>query len=661
MTGKAIPMMLVGDEKIRKQQALSKLTTASLRDCKVSIIDSTTLINLCPKLREIDLRANLLSTWENLYNLGKSIPTLRILNISENILEPLTETLANQYMNCFPELRTLIISHTTLSWSSLTLLYKLCPNLEELHACHNQITTLVSQPAYRDTITNTIHIPSTTDSFINNNYFPKLKVLNISDNPIKEWGQIYSLSYLSSLQWLLINDCHITDIWIDCPNELPFTNENIVLPFNKLEQLSITGNKFSSLYTIDALDSFINLINLRLTHTDLTMNTTTLITNHYHNNNTSSFSSTANNNTLGPSEARQVIVARVPRLTMLNGSEVRPREREDAEKAYTKKIAMTFAENEKGKNTNIIDIFGAKLAPEAAALAQAAHIATMINSNSNGVPSTVSNVTSVPVTSNIGSTSSSSSSSTVKTTLVMGTPTGFSKGSDAGIIRSQRDMNHSVFTYSPYCLWKLSSYSNNENSYPYISSLDPWSLGNTAVEQAGKIQALFPRYFLLAARYDIHAPLTANASAASSIASTVASLTLRSMAGNSCMMEPQVKKLPVSMTIGSLKQLASRLFKCDIALQRLSFRDSPSSYPSLMDDDSKPLSYYAVSDGGEVLIEEIDPIEAARQAQEIERQKQLRIDEQEKQGEALRKAQEMSVTAVRRAVVVAAKVEDDRI
>lgn len=676
MTGKAIPMMLVGDEKIRQQQALGKLTTASLRECKVSTVNTDTLIGLCPKLREIDLRSNLISSWSTLASLGKSIPTLRVLNISENNLETLLPSQAEEYHNCFPELRTLIISQTTVSWSSLTLLYKLCPKLEELHACHNNITQLVTVPAYRSSSgnnnnSNTSSSSASTDdittihydpihSFLNSEFFPNLKVLNLSDNPIKEWGQVYSLSYLPCLQWLLINDCQLTEVWLDDDkntNDGTYTT-NSVVPFSKLEQLSVTGNKFTSLATIDAFDSFINLVNLRLIHTDLVMNTTTLPDTK--NSDENNITTTAPTVALGPSEARQVIVARVPRLTMLNGSEVRAREREDAEKTYTKKIATSFAETEKGKNTNIIDIFGTKVVPEAAELAHAAYLGSI--SSSSFAALSVSNVTTASV-SNIGSSStssSSSSSSSTKTTLVMGTPTGFSKGSDTGVIRSHRDgSNQTVFTHSPCSLWKVSS--RTHSPYPYIPSLDAWSLGSTVPESAGKLQTLFPRYFLLAARYDIHAPLNASTSAASSLASTVANLTLRSMAGNSCMMEPQTKKLPLSMTIGSLKQLASRLFKCDIALQRLSFRDSPSSYPSLMDDDTKPLSYYAVSEGGEILIEEIDPIEAARQQQEIEKQKQLRIDEQEKQGEVLRKAQEMSVTAGRRAVVVAAKGEEDRI
>ncbi len=102
----------------------------------------------------------------------------------------------------------------------------------------------------------------------------------------------------------------------------------------------------------------------------------------------------------------------------------------------------------------------------------------------------------------------------------------------------------------------------------------------------------------------------------------------------------------------AVKQLAAKLFKSDALLLRLSFRDASSAYPSLLDDDFKPLSYYAVADGGEVLVEEVDPAEARRQAAEAEDAKASRAAAQEAQGEALRRAQEMSVAAMRRAAVL---------
>jgi hypothetical protein len=71
-----------------------------------------------------------------------------------------------------------------------------------------------------------------------------------------------------------------------------------------------------------------------------------------------------------------------------------------------------------------------------------------------------------------------------------------------------------------------------------------------------------------------------------------------------------------------------------------------------MDDDMKPLSYYTVCDNGEILIEEVDPAEAARQAAAEEKAKRDKIAEQEAHGETLRKAQQQAVAADRRAVTV---------
>ena len=82
-------------------------------------------------------------------------------------------------------------------------------------------------------------------------------------------------------------------------------------------------------------------------------------------------------------------------------------------------------------------------------------------------------------------------------------------------------------------------------------------------------------------------------------------------------MEPVQKALPLTMTVASLKQLCARLFKSDIPLVRLSVRDSPGSYPSLMDDDLKSLSYFGVCEGCEVLLDEVDPRDLARQVRVV--------------------------------------------
>lgn len=99
-------------------------------------------------------------------------------------------------------------------------------------------------------------------------------------------------------------------------------------------------------------------------------------------------------------------------------------------------------------------------------------------------------------------------------------------------------------------------------------------------------------------------------------------VTLRSMAGDSCMLDPVTRRLPLTMTIAMVKQLLHRLYKCEPHVQRLSFRESSGAYPALMDDDTKTLGYYAAGDAGEVLMEAVDPAEAARQAAEAERAKE---------------------------------------
>ena len=58
--GGGVPVLLVGDAKIRAQQALGKLQTASLRESLVARVPRASLAALCPRLREVDLRGNLL-------------------------------------------------------------------------------------------------------------------------------------------------------------------------------------------------------------------------------------------------------------------------------------------------------------------------------------------------------------------------------------------------------------------------------------------------------------------------------------------------------------------------------------------------------------------------------------------------------------------------
>lgn len=136
----------------------------------------------------------------------------------------------------------------------------------------------------------------------------------------------------------------------------------------------------------------------------------------------------------------------------------------------------------------------------------------------------------------------------------------------------------------------------------YDARLDPFGLGTSNTGAAGRMLQRFPRYFLLAAKYDLHAPGLLDSAAGTTLAGASvhvrampwevwrhapywccgmrsmplprSQVTLRSMAGSSCTMEAVSKRLPQSMTIAALKQLFARLYKAEPAMQRLSYRDS---------------------------------------------------------------------------------------
>jgi len=107
------------------------------------------------------------------------------------------------------------------------------------------------------------------------------------------------------------------------------------------------------------------------------------------------------------------------------------------------------------------------------------------------------------------------------------------------------------------------------------------------------------------------------------------------MAARSCTAEPIRKRLPLSMQVLQVKQMASRVFKVKPAMQRVCFRDQPNAFPSVMEDDRKTLQYYAVPDGAEILIEEVDEKEVEKEAAIVEAEKEQRFREQAAEAEML--------------------------
>eukprot|EP01027_Heterolobosea_sp_BB2_P009865 GEZU01014523.1.p1 GENE.GEZU01014523.1~~GEZU01014523.1.p1 ORF type:complete len:344 (+),score=111.26 GEZU01014523.1:305-1336(+) len=314
--------------------------------------------------------------------------------------------------------------------------------------------------------------------------YDNLKLLNLENNRFSDWNaEIARLSQLPNLERLILNDNLLESI------EYPSSTSTAFVPFANLKSISLNNNRISSWRSIDELNRFPQLEELRI--------------------NAGGSKGGSNTNTalasVSPNVGRALLIARLGRLVTLNGSVVRPKERDDAEKYYLKQCAAELQQQ---------------------------------------------------------------------------------------------------YACNP---------------------ADP------------EFKTAHPRYAELVQKHGDPMEALAGAQSAAeaqgSFAKDLVSVTLRSMSASTSggAMEA-TRKLPTStMTVQKLKQMCQRLFKLDPSLQRLYYRESRDNpIPDALDDDFKLLSYYGIKDGGEIIMEEIDPEKerAERERQEKERdeaiQKQMR-------------------------------------
>lgn len=359
--------------------------------------------------------------------------------------------------------------------------------VEELHLVSNGITDL----HFRETADQNEAIPG----------FSTLRVLSLMDNNIHEWREIWRLRCLSHLEKIMLANNRISLIFY----EEPKNGEN--LPFSNLQALSVSGTLIDKWDSLDVLQKYPALSWLRAQDLPLY----------------EKFG-------LSPKQARLHIIARLPNIQTLNGSEIRRRERSDEEQSYVCMVADEIAERYKTSNL-------AELLPEDLKLA------------------------------------------------------------------SERKQEELVSRAKQLA-------DENKDSVH------------------AKLLSEHPRFFELLGKHgDIIVGNVSQKSSSDTLGSNVVSLTIRSMAASSCMMDPVQKKLPLTMTVGQLKQLAARSFKMeDVSLVRLSYRESKVSflnvlflvvlsytvilvlqnaYPDSLDNDMKPLSFFGISNEGEILVEEV--------------------------------------------------------
>ncbi|XP_022718317.1 tubulin-folding cofactor E isoform X1 [Durio zibethinus] len=303
-SNKRVSVQLLGKDKI--QDKLSRFE--ELKSASISYLGVTTpggpdeIRAAVPNLMELDLTGNLILDWKDVGTICEQLPHLVALNLSNNLMI--------QNITGLPLLkgiRVLVLNNTGINWSQVEILEHSLPVIEELHLMGNNIST----------------IKPTSSSNVRG--FDSLQLLNLEDNCLAEWNEILKLSQLKSLEQLYLNKNKFTCIFYPDKNMIQEllnheSSEESCLPFQNLRCLLLGSNKISDLASIDSLNSFPKLIDIRL----------------------------SDNPIADPGRGglpRFVLIARLAKVEMLNGSEISARERKESEIRYVRLVMSKLLDN----------------------------------------------------------------------------------------------------------------------------------------------------------------------------------------------------------------------------------------------------------------------------------------------------------------------------
>uniref|UniRef100_A0A8B9GHR8 Tubulin-specific chaperone E n=1 Tax=Amazona collaria TaxID=241587 RepID=A0A8B9GHR8_9PSIT len=231
----------------------------------------------------INLSKNLISSWETVAAIASEVQNLETLNVSGNKMKfPSTLTSVS---SVFSNLRVLALNQTAITWTEVLLCAPGWPRLEELYLTSNNIMVL-ERP---------------------DNVLQTLKLLDLSDNQLLDGNQLHLIAHLPRLEQLILRNSGIASI--DFP-DAGFGCKTKMFP--SLKHLVINDNKISQWSSINELDKLPSLRSLQC-----------------HNN---PFMDTEKN----PETLRQLIIAKISQLEVLNKSEIPPAERKGAELDYRK-------------------------------------------------------------------------------------------------------------------------------------------------------------------------------------------------------------------------------------------------------------------------------------------------------------------------------------
>ncbi|KAJ6825185.1 tubulin-folding cofactor E [Iris pallida] len=307
---KKVSIELVGKDKVGERlKRLEDLVGASVACLGVSSVgDPDGISALAPNLKELDLTWNLLSRWQDINSICKALPALEVLNLTSNIMErDLT------YLPSLEHIRIFVLNNCGVTWEQVEKLKASLPKIEELHLMGNRLRTIMLSP------------PAPVRSIVEG--FDSLRLLNLEDNLINSWDEIVKLSHLRSLEQLHLNKNNLKKIFYpaDAHPGLELANDGALqekhfVPFENLQCLLLGCNEIGDLASVDSLNLFPSLMDIRLSENPIT-------------------------DSAKGGVPRFVLIARLAKVKILNGSEVSPRERKESEIRYVRLVMSKLQSN----------------------------------------------------------------------------------------------------------------------------------------------------------------------------------------------------------------------------------------------------------------------------------------------------------------------------
>ncbi|GMK59284.1 hypothetical protein CspeluHIS016_0702990 [Cutaneotrichosporon spelunceum] len=253
-------------------------------------------------VRILDLSSNLLSSWRDVGEIVAHLTGLKVLILNHSRIQSVRGTLSNEEMdslrNAFATVSELHLGYSALNWAEAVDIASLFPALQTLFLNHNSGIVDLSTLQDQDAATS----------------MSRLQVLSIDGCRAESWSDVaHSLSALPALTAAQLSELPITTI----------SPRRSSLTFPHLTRLTLGGAHVFTWADIDRLDDWTagRLENLRISCASresgvLKRTTDPLLMSG------------------NPSADRPLLIAKLARLTSLNGSNVTPAERWDSELFY---------------------------------------------------------------------------------------------------------------------------------------------------------------------------------------------------------------------------------------------------------------------------------------------------------------------------------------